>query len=276
MTRLAPAMMIAALLAGAGCVDENAGFMEAEHLQRGMVMILPGIEGISHLNRDVRQGFLAAGIQYAMPIRSWGHPIPIFGMLINQVDLIGAHLTAGDIRDEIIRYQDSHPGMPVYLVGHSGGGGIAVLVAEKMPPDRRLAGVVLLSTSVSSAHNLTKALERCEYGIVNFYNSGDGFFLGFGTSLMGNIDGLHGPAAGMIGFDMPADRHSDEKKQAYLKLYQVEMTPAMTLGDDAHTVATRPNFVASFVAPWILRAPWPAMPAMRYAPPPTADLQAAR
>ena len=276
MRQLAVTSLFVPLLIAVGCGNDNAQYMTEDHLSEGMVMILPGIEGVSQLNKNIRQGLVASGCQYAMPIRSWGHAIPVLGMLMNQVDIIGAHITAGSIRDEIVRYQDSHPGTPVYLIGHSGGGGIAVLVAEKMPPDRKLSGVILLSASISSAHNMTEALAGCENGIVNFYNPTDGFFLGVGTSLVGNIDRLHGPAAGLIGFDLPADHHNDKRKQAYLKLYQVELTPAMTLGDDAHTVSTRPMFVASYVSPWVLRRLWPAGTATRYAPVPEADFHSAR
>ncbi|MHC4985738.1 MAG: serine aminopeptidase domain-containing protein [Planctomycetota bacterium] len=276
MRRLAVTSLLVPLLLAVGCGNDNAQYMTDDRLSEGMVMILPGIEGVSQLNKNIRQGLVASGCPYAMPIRSWGHVIPVLGMLMNQVDIIGAHLTAGSIRDELIRYQDNHPGKPVYLIGHSGGGGIAVLVAEKMPPDRKLSGLILLSASISSAHNMTDALSGCENGIVNFYNPTDGFFLGVGTTLVGNIDRLYGPAAGLIGFDLPANHHNDTRKQAYLKLYQVELTPAMTLGDDAHTVSTRPMFVASYVSPWVLRRLWPAGPATRYAPVPEADFHSAR
>lgn len=266
---LAVLVVIASLLS-AGC-SNNDMFMTDQRLQRGMVVILPGVEGPSGYNRDIRRGLVSAGVPYALPIRSWGTPIPLLGVFLRQVDIIGAHIAAAGIRDEIIRYQDTHPGAPVYLIGHSGGGAIAVMVAEKMPDQRKVQGLVLLSASISSAHNLTDALNHCEHGIVNFHNTDDGLLLLVGTTLAGNVDRLYGPAAGLIGFDWPEDRHNDLRKQAYARLYQRELTPDMTLGGDPHTLVTRPRFVATYIAPWILRSRWPATKAEMYAYIPTGE-----
>lgn len=259
-----------AALLSAGC-DDNRMFMTDQRLERGMVVILPGIEGPSGFNRDIRRGLVSAGVPYALPIRAWGNPIPLLGIFLRQVDIIGAHIAAADIRDEIVQYQDAHPGAPVYLVGHSGGGAIAVLVADKMPEERNVQGVVLLSASISSAHDLTNALRHCEYGIVNFHNHDDGLLLLVGTTIAGNVDRLHGPAAGLIGFDWPEDRHSELRKQAYTKLYQRELTRDMTLGGEPHTVVTQPPFVATYIAPWVLRSRWPATKAEMYAYVPTTE-----
>lgn len=261
----------AALAAAVGC-DDNAKFMTEQRLDRGMVMILPGIEGPSGINRDIRHGLVAAGLREALPIRSWGNPIPLLGILMKQVDVIGSHLAAAGIRDELVQYMDAHPGAPVVLVGHSGGGGIAVLVAEKMPPGKKLDAVVLLSASISSAHDMAEALTHVRRGIVNFYNRDDGALLGLGTVLLGNIDGLHGPSAGLIGFDPPAAHRSEQHKRTYTKLYQVEIKRDMVVGGDTHTAVTQPGFVASYVAPWADGRPWPATAAQRFvyvpAPPP--------
>ena len=248
----------------AGC-GNNAQFTTEERLARGMIMILPGIEGPSPLNEDIRRGLIAAGCPRAMPVRSWGNPVPLLGVALKQIDLLGAHIAAEDIRDELVRYQEAHPGVPVYLVGHSGGGGIAVLVAEKMPEGHTLKGLLLLSASISSAHDLTEALQHLDDGIVNFYNKQDAAMLGVATTLFSNIDGLHGPAAGLIGFDWPTDRSSTERKNAYARLYQIELKPGMLRGGgDPHTVATRPSFVATYVAAWTNGQPWPAEPSERF------------
>ena len=262
-TRLGP-FILPALLCLAGC-SGNAKFMTEERLARGMIMILPGIEGPSPLNEDVRRGLIAAGCPRAMPIRSWGNPLPLLGVPLKQFDLLGAHLAAEDIRDELVRYQTKHPGVPVYLVGHSGGGGIVVLVAEKMPDGHSLTGLLLLSASISSAHDLTEALQHLDNGIVNFYNKEDAAMLGVATTLFSNIDGLHGPSAGLLGFDWPAESDSDERKTAYGKLYQIQLKPGMLRQTgDPHTVATRPSFVATYVAAWTNGQPWPAEPTERY------------
>jgi hypothetical protein len=123
----------------------------------------------------------------------------------------------------------------------------------------------VLSGSISSAYNLTKALKNTRHGIVNFYNRSDSALLAVGTTLLGNVDGTRGPAAGLIGFDEPKDTDDEEKKQAYTKLYQVEITQSMLLGGDTHTAVSQPAFVSAYVAPWVYSSFWPAAHARSYA-----------
>ena len=260
---LAGSLLATAVLAG-GCAD-NQEFVTEDRLENGLVIVLPGIEGVSEYNRNIRRGIEAAGIYRALPIVSWGRPIPLIGVLANQIDFIGNRLAGINVARMVKQYQDNHPGKPVYIVGHSGGGGVAVFAAQALPEGRKLQGLVLLSASISSAYDLTKALNRCENGIVCFYNKGDGALLGVGTIVLGNVDGTHGPAAGLIGFDWPSDRARDEKKRAYRKLYQVHLGPEMLYGDEgAHSAATNPHFVSLYVAPWLMAQTWPPMDAQTY------------
>ncbi|GAH77944.1 unnamed protein product, partial [marine sediment metagenome] len=123
-----------------------------------------------------------------------------------------------------------------------------VFAAEAMPPGRKVDGLVLLSASLSSTYDLTKALARCRNGIVNFYNTADAALLGVGTIIMGNVDGVRGPSAGLRGFT-----------RSFPGLYGVRLTSGMTQGElDAHGSTTRPDFVAGHVSPWILADGWPA------------------
>ncbi|MCK4602784.1 MAG: hypothetical protein KAU28_09980, partial [Phycisphaerae bacterium] len=82
------AVLIAASLSAAGC-NGNVKFMTEDRLEGGLVIILPGIEGESELNRNIRRGLVSAGVYRAMPIHSWGRPVPLAGMLLNQIDFIG-------------------------------------------------------------------------------------------------------------------------------------------------------------------------------------------
>jgi len=250
-------VLAASLASAVGCNTGNSKFLTDERLANGLVIILPGIEGESPLNRNIRRGMVSAGVYRGMPIYSWGRPIPLAGMLLNQVDFIGNRLAGIGIAKMVTDYQDSHPGRPVYLVGHSGGGGVAVFAAEAMPEDRQLDGLILLSASISRPYKLTKALSRCRNGIVNFYNKQDAALLGLGTTVVGNVDGGHGPSAGLIGFARPGEKDSDEKRFAYAKLYQVEVTSAMAGFGDPHASTTRASFVAVHVAPWVRAAGWP-------------------
>jgi pimeloyl-ACP methyl ester carboxylesterase len=240
----------------AGCADSNKPFVTADRMNRGLVVILPGIEGESSLNHDIRRGLVSGGLMCAMPIYRWGRPVPLAGPLLNQVDFLGNRLAANGIANMIVDYQKKYPDRPVYIVGHSGGGGIAVFAAEALPKDARIDGLVLLSASISSAHDITKALNHCRKGLLNIYSRGDVGLLIVGTTLAGNVDGIRGPAAGAIGFDRPTARSSPERIQAYQKLFQLELTNTNG-SDDVHRSTTRRSFVAHYVAPWLLATSWP-------------------
>ncbi|MCJ7543550.1 MAG: lysophospholipase [Phycisphaerae bacterium] len=244
------------LVAAAGCADGNKPFMTADRMNRGLMVILPGIEGESGLNHDIRRGLINGGLMCAMPIQSWGRPVPLAGPLLNQMDIIGNRIAAAGIADMIADYQTQYPDRPVYVVGHSGGGGIAVFVAEALPKDVMIDGLVLLSASMSSAYDITKALGHCRKGVLNIYSKADVGLLIVGTVLAGNVDGIRGPATGAIGFDRPSSRSSAERVQAYQKLFQLELTSAHG-SDDAHGSTTRRGFVSRYVAPWLTATSWP-------------------
>jgi pimeloyl-ACP methyl ester carboxylesterase len=241
------AAILAAVLPVMGCAD-NAEYLTEDRLNNGLVIILPGIEGHSQLNENIRRGLVAGGVYRAIPIHPWGRPVPLVGPLITQVDFLGNRLAGIGIAKIVTDYQDKYPDRPVYIVGHSGGGGVAVFTAEAMPEGRQIDGLVLLSASISSAYDLKKALSHCRNGIVNFYNKGDAGLLGFGTIVVGTVDGTHGPSAGLIGFDA-------FEKPGYEGLYQVKM---VGVSEDSHTTSTQAVFVSGFVAPWVLSDNWPA------------------
>ena len=243
------AALLGATLTCLGCAG-NAKYLTEDRLNNGLIIILPGIEGHSQINENIRHGLVAAGVDRAIPIYEWGRPVPLFGPLINQVDFLGNRLAGERMAKRVVEYQDKYPGRPVYIIGHSGGGGIAVFTAEAMPEGRQLDGLVLLSASISSGYDLTKALAHCREGIVNFYNKGDAGVLGVGTVVLGTVDGTHGLSAGLVGFD-------DFDKPGYEGLYQVRMENVAT---DSHTTSTQVGFVANYVAPWVVAGGWPAGP----------------
>lgn len=228
----------------AGCEGtSNTKFMTKAKLDKGLVVILPGIEGPSPANANIRRGLVRAGVDCAMPIYAWGVPVPGAGLLINQVNFLGNRLAGANIAKFIAEYQDSHPDRPVHVIGHSGGGGVAVFTAENMPDGKKIDGLVLLSASISQGYNLSNALKNLRSGIVNFHNPEDGALLGVGTTVMGNVDGGHGPSAGKDGFT-----------KKFEGLYQKRVHGS----GDPHFSATRVSFVSRRVAPWVMSRSWPA------------------
>lgn len=255
---LTAVVVLAGMLAAAGCSGTSPSrFNTPDRLERGLVLLLPGIEGEGLFSYAVRQGLDSAGVNEGLSIYNWGWPIPLAGPVLNQVDFMRARRVAAKISKEIAKYHRDHPGKPVHLVGHSGGGAIAVFAAEALAAGHTVDGIILLSPSLSAGYNLRKALAKSRKGIVHFWSPGDIFLLVLGTSVFGNIDGVHGPAAGATGFT-----NTGNSRGPFKKLYQRKWSQAMIssghLGGHAGTTGGR--FVQAWVAPWIKRDHWPVSP----------------
>jgi len=247
MKKIMSFLFVLNVLVATGCNDLNADkpYLTKERKENGLILILPGIEGESGFNHDIMRGLELSGSYRAVMIYHWGRPIPLLGMVLNQVDIIGNRLAGKSIAQLIEHYQDMYPNRPVHIIGHSGGGGIAVFAAEELSEGRRLDGLVLLSASIAENYDLTKALRHCKNGIVNFYNPSDTGLLGVGTTIMGTVDGSRGASAGLNGF-----------KRTFGKLYQRRISTSG--GGGSHDAATKPQFVNRYVAPWVLSSFWPA------------------
>ena len=246
MRTLSLSVLLLCAAAMAGCGEDTALYATDARKANGLVIILPGIEGESDMNHGIREGLMDGGVEYALTIHSWGVPVPGIGMVINQTNVLGNRLAGVGVAKVVAEYQTSHPGKPVYIVGHSGGGGVAVFAAEAladMEGDHSVDGLILLSASISGDYNLSKALSRSRNGLVNFYNTADTALLGVGTGILGNVDGGHAPSAGRVGFE-----------KTFPRVYQVSVDSS----DDPHASATRPSYGAAYIAPWVRARTWPA------------------
>ncbi len=193
---------VAVMCGGCGRANMDPEFVNHGRAEQGLVVILPGIEGESSLNRDIRRGLRDGGVPYALMIYRWGSYVPGFGMLINQMDVPGNRRSAAELAGAIVEYQKKWPGRPVFIIGHSAGGGIAVFALEALgnnPQAEPIEGALLLSASISADYDLTDALRMTRRGVANVCNHDD-HILTEGTAIFGNVDGGRGPSAGRTGF----------------------------------------------------------------------------
>ena len=223
--------------------------MEPERLDRGLVLILPGIEGRSFLNLSLMAGLLDAGLPYAMEIVDWTTGcclLAIYHLRARERN----RRVARQIASRVIEYRRQYPGRPVWLIGHSGGGAMSLLTAEFLPAEQSLTGIVLLAPAMSSRYSCDAAMQRTKRGIWNFCSAGDVWFLGLGTLVFGTFDGVHGPGSGWTGFV----RHTDPSPAADCRLRQIpyrsRMISQFNLG--GHFGCMHRVFVAETIAP-ILR-----------------------
>jgi len=272
--RLVLAGAAGALLLLAGCASRE--YVDYQRLNRGLVVVLTGIEGRSPFNEEICRGLDEGGVAWAIEIHDW--TIPMAGAM-NLWDEGRNRDSAARIAQRIVNYQKAFPGRPVVMVGQSGGAGMAVWTLEAMPKDHPVDGAVLLAAALSAGYDLRPALSRSRRGIVNFYSPYDWMMLGLGSTMYGNLDGGHGSAAGRVGFDSPVG------PSAYSQLFQVCWDSHLGrhtgyLG--GHFDSGNRQFIARVVAPLVLDGQWNAArlaparlaPAIIQAPPHSAPAMA--
>ena len=229
---------------------DYAEWLSPERVEHGYTIVLPGVEGTSCHNIAIARGLVDGGHESAIELRDWttGYS-PLFAyhlMALNR-----NRKQAQEIADQIVAYQDAFPDRPVRLVGHSGGAAMAVFVLEALPEDRKVTQVVLLAAALSREYDLSKALARCERGIVNFYSWGDVPHLVVGTAALGTIDRKHTISAGAGGFRVPKQVGEAGRELYAERLQQIPYRPAMLKSRNAggHIGPTTRKFVSEWVAP---------------------------
>lgn len=241
-----------ALCAGVGCGPKQP-WVTVDRLQRGLVIVLPGIEGRrSGLADSIARGLDQGGVNWAIEIQDW---TSAWGPLYNLRAEERNRLKARQLSHRIRRYQIVYPDRPVVLVGQSGGGAIAVWTAEALEPEQTIKGILLVNVALSRAYPLIPALEHTEQGMVSYYSPRDWMLLGVGTTVYGTMDGRHAVSAGMEGFSIPTDR-----PRAYEKLLEIGWTKEMTKTGHPglHLTSAAKDFVARYLAPVVPAKTWNA------------------
>ncbi len=220
-----------------------------QRLADGLVLVLPGIEGSGPVNRSIAAGLGDAGVPAAIRVHDWTTglwPLLLFHLRARRRNRRQAQALAGFI----VRYQDAFPGRPVSLVGHSGGGALAVWTLEALPPDRTVSTAVLLGPALSPAYALGPALRKVQRGIWHFYSPLDLFLLGLGTLLFGTVDGRHAFSAGLFGFQPPRGTPAEAdlyRQRLHQRCYRPAMARRFHLG--GHFGWANRVFVAETLGP---------------------------
>lgn len=233
----------------AGC---GAGglVMNRQHLDDGLVIVLPGIEGRSLSNASISLALCDEQIPLAVQVYDWTAPL---GPLFNQCAYARNREAAAALARHIAEYRREHPGGRVFLIGHSGGTAIAAWAAEALPPGDRVDGIIMLASSLSPGYDLTAAGRRAEMGIVSFYSGHDTALLGVGTTLFGTMDRRNGEAAGKVGFNGRSASYSTAAK-----LFQIPWSQKMVRTGyiGCHFSCCSGKFIATYVAPLTTAGRW--------------------
>ncbi len=243
-------------LAGGCCstpkppLDTHA-LISPERLGRGYTLLLPGILGNKSNDHELLVGLAAAKLPSAVEMYDWTEGPWL--LISNLRGLKRNRREARKIAEKIIAYQDRYPGRPVHLVGYSGGGGMAVLVLEALPPGRRVSSAILLGATLAPDYDLRLAMSHTERGIRNFYSPADKPVLVTLMTVVGTTEGRHTGAAGARGFTVPKGLEGDEREAYERGLIQQEYDLEMrALGNDGgHFGWIRPAFVQRWLAPLV-------------------------
>jgi pimeloyl-ACP methyl ester carboxylesterase len=248
-------VLLLPLFAGGCGPGSTQPWVSHSRLQRGLVIVLPGIEGRSAFNEAIAQGLAEGGVNYGIEIRDWtpggGAATALYTLRAQERN----RLQAEKIADRVIDYMYDYPGRPIYLVGQSGGGAMALWVAESLPPGYSVDGIVLIAASISPNYRLDLALKHSQQGIVSFRSERDVLMLGLGTTVVGTMDGEHSASAGMQGFKLPTGGAS---ARLYQKFYEVSWTPEMSKAGNVglHLTSGATQFVVEFIAPLVTSRVW--------------------
>jgi pimeloyl-ACP methyl ester carboxylesterase len=234
----------------AGCSSRLV--LNPEDLDKGLVIVLPGIDGRTLYSQAACQALSEDGLGLTVELYDWTVPL---GLLFNQAAVLRNHEASAVLAGRIRAYQREHPGGRVYLIGHSGGTAIAVWAAEALASGHQVDGVILLGSSLSPGYDLSRALAGTRGGIVSFHSSLDAGLLGLGTILVGTMDGRHCESAGKVGFRTPDE---PARPGQYAKLFQIGWEPKMAGAGHGggHFDYMGGGFLSAYVGPLIKQPAW--------------------
>ena len=190
--------ILTAMCATTGCATHDSPALK--QTEQGLVWMFPGVEGGGWALTGARDALRDAGVRAEIRTYEWNRPL---GFVTNLVEYQENRDRAADVARQIADYRVLHPRAPIDLIGYSGGGGMALMVAEALPVSVRLRHVILAQPAVSPDYDLTEALRRVDGRLVNFCSPYDVFLLGLGTTLIGTMDRRHVASAGKNGFKLP-------------------------------------------------------------------------
>ncbi len=234
----------------------NSRLLFGDRLAWGYILVLPGVGGgDSPIDSGVVVGLKDANVQSAIELYDWTDGQ--FRWIENLRDLDRNRSEARKIAAKILLYQERYPGRPVHVIGYSGGGGVAVLALEDLPPGQKISGAILLAPTLAFDYDLRAAMTHTERGLLNFYSPLDAFVLATLATAAGTTDGRHTLSAGVVGFQVPKslDRAQREAYQQHLfqQAYQLDMLWAGHTG--GHFGWANPAFIAKHVAPLVEVSP---------------------
>ncbi len=111
-----------------------------ERLEQGYTLYLPGIFGSNKIT--VIQSLKKADVPTAIEFFDWTAGPALF--VYNHLNRPRNRLQAKKAAAKLVAYQTQYPGRPMHVVGYSGGGTMAVMTLEALPPGVRVTNAVVI------------------------------------------------------------------------------------------------------------------------------------
>ncbi|MBE3068907.1 MAG: hypothetical protein IMZ66_01585 [Planctomycetes bacterium] len=237
--------LAAAAVSGCG----QSAYTRSDRYEEGLVVCLSGAGGMMGETDRLREGLNAGRVFRAIEAFEWSGG----GVLSDQTDVDANHRKAAELAGRIETYQRSYPGRPVHLIGVSAGTGLVVWALESLGPESQVTGAILISSSLDTKYDLSKALAKVTDRLYSFNSVAD-TVLSLGVTLTGTVDRGGGPAGGLVGFSPPNSAGTDAKALYKEKLIEISWWPGDVvlghLGD--HLGATNPAYIREKIAPLVL------------------------
>ncbi|MDM8005790.1 MAG: hypothetical protein QUV05_06525 [Phycisphaerae bacterium] len=196
------ALALAVLAMAAGCSNSGRDFRPEDQFGRTYYIEGAGNWGFGRL--AVPEGLRDAGYQGRIASYRWSVTL---NPLLDQTVCRGVAKSQGKrLAKEIEHYLDEYPNNEVHIIGQSAGTGVAVWACEHLNPPAKVGNVILLSSSLSSDYDMSKALANIRGTVFVYYSPHDGI-LGGPVRLLGTIDGTLGSqAAGLVGLQCSSSK----------------------------------------------------------------------
>ncbi len=199
----------------------------------------------------VKQGFRQGGYQGEFQTYGWSS---FLGPAHDHFVIANNRAVANGLARRIEKVRRKYPDQPINVMALSAGTAVVLNALEQLPEGITVDNVVLLSSSVSSERNLTRAMSHVRRNLYATYSSRDALL----GALVANADGKAGPPAGRTGFRLPSRTSAAER--AYRRVFNIPWQPShLAFGwDGGHTSVTRADFIAAVIVPRLTRTePFP-------------------
>jgi hypothetical protein len=243
---------ITAVFAISGCASTSPE--RAERMQRGYLYYCDGAGGggITNWAGGIRQGLMDAGYDGAGEMFTWETGLGVAADQVASNEYKRGK--ANELAQEMTEFHRKHPDAPMTLMGLSAGTAVAVFTLEALPSNVMVENVILLSGSLSSPYNLTKALRRV-HGKVYITTSHRDTVLGSLMPLAGTADRGSGTTAtiGIEGPRLPPGATSETRRLYASKLMVIPWKQEFARygNHGGHTDTVAAPFIEHYIAPLV-------------------------